>query len=249
MKANNAYSPYGYHQPGLGALGFNGEQPDSVTGHYHLGIGYRTFNPSLMRFHSPDTLSPFEQGGFNAYAYCQGDPINSKDPSGHFPWKMVARLLKLNRVEAASTPSYTRVIGAHATELSNVASLKQGLKQGFSLEGRRAQGEGVYFGPTPEYVESYRKAADNGVTLVGVLVDGVSLVPEIGYRKDPFNVTVITPAAYDVVKMFDAEPPGATPANLPQTGIMAKKNQQRLQEKMGAKAPTVQVKEVRGTRT
>ncbi|MEN5279281.1 RHS repeat-associated core domain-containing protein, partial [Brucella sp. TWI432] len=37
----------------------------------------------LMRFNAPDSLSPFGQGGVNPYAYCQGDPINFADPSGH----------------------------------------------------------------------------------------------------------------------------------------------------------------------
>ncbi len=36
-----------------------------------------------MRFNSPDSLSPFGRGGLNAYAYCQGDPINRSDPGGH----------------------------------------------------------------------------------------------------------------------------------------------------------------------
>ena len=63
MDTKNAYAPYGYHLPDQGVLGFNGEQLDPVTEHYHLGNGYRAFNPSLMRFNSPDSLSPFDQGG------------------------------------------------------------------------------------------------------------------------------------------------------------------------------------------
>jgi RHS repeat-associated protein len=68
----------------LSLLGFNGERPDPVTGHYHLGNGYRQFNPVLMRFNSPDSWSPFGEGGLNAYAYCAGDPINRVDPTGHW---------------------------------------------------------------------------------------------------------------------------------------------------------------------
>ena len=81
-----AYSPYG-HRPAenglLSLLGFNGERPDPVTGHYHLGNGYRQFNPVLMRFNSPDSWSPFGKGGLNAYVYCAGDPVNRADPTGH----------------------------------------------------------------------------------------------------------------------------------------------------------------------
>ena len=71
----------------LSLLGFNGERPDPVTGCYLLGNGYRAFNPVLMRFNSPDSLSPFGKGGLNAYAYCSGDPVNLSDPSGHFPFQ------------------------------------------------------------------------------------------------------------------------------------------------------------------
>lgn len=81
-----AYSPYGYRPPEnglLSLLGFNGERPDPVTGHYHLGNGYRQFNPVLMRFNSPDSWSPFGKGGLNAYVYCVGDPVNFSDPTGH----------------------------------------------------------------------------------------------------------------------------------------------------------------------
>jgi RHS repeat-associated protein len=82
-----AYSLYG-HRPAenglLSLLGFNGERPDPVTGHYLLGNGYRAFNPALMRFNSPDSWSPFGKGGLNSYGYCAGDPANRNDSSGHF---------------------------------------------------------------------------------------------------------------------------------------------------------------------
>jgi RHS repeat-associated protein len=87
-----AYTAYGHHpaESGLSRLiGFNGECPDPTTGHYPLGQGTRTFNPVLMRFNSPDELSPFGKGGINAYAYCEGDPINFSDPTGNVrfrPW-------------------------------------------------------------------------------------------------------------------------------------------------------------------
>ncbi|WP_083454155.1 RHS repeat-associated core domain-containing protein [Pseudomonas sp. P97.38] len=86
-----AYTAYGHRagESGLSCLlGFNGERSDSVTGHYLLGQGNRAFNPVLMRFNSPDELSPFGEGGINAYAYCGGDPVNRYDPSGNvfMPW-------------------------------------------------------------------------------------------------------------------------------------------------------------------
>ncbi len=85
QKTDLAYSPYGHRKADLSGTelsGFTGAQPERVTGHYLLGNGYRAFNPTLMRFNSPDGLSPFGKGGLNAYAYCVGDPINRTDPTG-----------------------------------------------------------------------------------------------------------------------------------------------------------------------
>ncbi|PQJ84228.1 RHS repeat-associated core domain-containing protein [Aliivibrio sifiae] len=65
------------------SIGFNGERLDPVLKSYHLGNGYRVYIPSMMRFNSPDSLSPFSQGGINTHGYCFGDPINLSDPSGH----------------------------------------------------------------------------------------------------------------------------------------------------------------------
>jgi len=86
-----AYSPYGHRQSpaSVGRLGFNGELPESATGHYLLGNGYRGYNPQLMRFNQPDSWSPFGAGGLNAYAYCVGDPVNRRDPTGHASWGSV----------------------------------------------------------------------------------------------------------------------------------------------------------------
>ncbi|MGW1412282.1 RHS repeat-associated core domain-containing protein [Streptomyces sp. NPDC002403] len=79
-----AYSTVASHEAGLvSLLGFNGERPDPAMGWYLLGNGYRAFNPVLMRFHSPDSSSPFDGGGLNPYAYCLGDPINRVDPTGN----------------------------------------------------------------------------------------------------------------------------------------------------------------------
>jgi RHS repeat-associated protein len=82
-----AYSAYGERsaRPGsTGKLGFNGQVFETHIGWYLLGNGYRAYNPRLMRFHSPDSWSPFRRGGLNPYMYCVGDPINYSDPTGHF---------------------------------------------------------------------------------------------------------------------------------------------------------------------
>ncbi|PWB33925.1 hypothetical protein DCO48_08070 [Pseudomonas sp. SDI] len=105
-----AYTPYGLRraQSAAEALpGFNGECDEAVTGHYLLGNGYRAFMPTLMRFNSPDSWSPFGKGGLNTYAYVQGDPLNSRDPTGHFGLGMLDDLLRLIRPSARRSAALT----------------------------------------------------------------------------------------------------------------------------------------------
>lgn len=93
-----SYTPYGFSTPehrSHSVLGYNGERPD-VFALYLLG-NYRNQNTVIMRFHSPDSVSPFGEGGINAYGYCLGDPINNTDPSGHWVFTLTMRLKKIFR--------------------------------------------------------------------------------------------------------------------------------------------------------
>ena len=81
-----AYTAYGERsseQALHSMVAFNGEVLDEASGWYLLGKGYRAYNPLLMRFHSPDSMSPFGAGGLNPYGYCLGNPVALRDPSGH----------------------------------------------------------------------------------------------------------------------------------------------------------------------
>ncbi|MFK3815887.1 RHS repeat-associated core domain-containing protein [Pseudomonas sp. NPDC089407] len=101
------YTVYGYdgRKPRASVLRFSGQRKEPATGHYLLGNGYRAFNPVLMRFHSPDSLSPMGDGGMNCYAYCAGDPVNNTDPSGHM--KLPKAKLSSIRTKAGSKSGYT----------------------------------------------------------------------------------------------------------------------------------------------
>ncbi len=96
IEKNIAYTAYGSATKLSEAettIGFNGELLNLSTGLYLLGTGYhRPYHPDLMRFTCPDNLSPFEKGGINAYAYCNNDPVNHTDPSGH--WKQAGKRFK-----------------------------------------------------------------------------------------------------------------------------------------------------------
>jgi len=133
-----AYTPYGHRSPEnglLSLLGFNGEPPDALSGHYHLGNGYRQFNPVLMRFNSTDSWSPFGEGGLNAYAYCGGEPVNRNDRTGHMFKPLIKltasatevaspgkNLLKIPEVAAPPTADITTII-AGSSDLPGTGSI------------------------------------------------------------------------------------------------------------------------------
>lgn len=132
---HQAYSPYGYCPDLHSALAFNGERPDGLTGHYHLGNGYRAFNPVLMRFNSPDSESPFSEAGINSYSYCGGDPINKRDDNGHIssfrsftqrPW----RTPKYFHRSIKPTPNQPLTLQGLAADKLSEAPWKQGYRAG-----------------------------------------------------------------------------------------------------------------------
>ena len=109
-------------------LGFNGERIDPVLGGYHLGNGYRLYSPSLRRFTSPDSMSPFGQGGINPYAYCEGDPINNTDPTGHMPLRRT-----VHRVEE----------GVEVVAASFIPGVGEGLDTGLVVKAEAREGESL----------------------------------------------------------------------------------------------------------
>lgn len=140
-----AYTPYGSPsslRPTSAGLGFNGQLKERPTGWYHLGNGHRVYNPLLMRFHSPDRLSPFDKGGINSYTYSRGDPVNFKDPTGEYP-VFVAKLIQpfltagLHTAVTGATLIGPKLTGAalNASRISLAGSLTSAAGAALHLSG------------------------------------------------------------------------------------------------------------------
>lgn len=172
-----AYSPYG-HRPAehglFSLLGFNGERLDAVTGHYLLGNGYRQFNPVLMRFVSPDSLSPFGKAGLNTFAYCSGNPVDFSDPSGHFRvskllswiWRKIFNTKKNVNISqhpntfANPKPGQYDYIGIHGSSSKHIESLENGLDPRFmGTANGQVYGRGFYVTRRLSTAEVYADAA------------------------------------------------------------------------------------------
>lgn len=102
------YTPYGFSRVDtmLTSAAYAGAWRDSASGNYSLGAGRRFMSPVLQRFLSPDDFSPFGSGGVNAYAYCEGDPINNFDPSGRAKEqiRMASASLRKKQVDVIFNP-------------------------------------------------------------------------------------------------------------------------------------------------
>jgi RHS repeat-associated protein len=176
------YSPYG-HRPaenGLTSLlGFNGERPDAVTGHYLLGNGYRAFNPVLMRFNSPDSWSPFGKGGLNTYTYCLGDPINFSDPNGH-SFFVVTQLVRWGRRAATRVVARSsEIVLRESITSQSVAKLRPGITPRQAVSARSKINKIKYLAEIEPQNAKYRsdlKAAEKHAkaieSLTGIPVSG-----------------------------------------------------------------------------
>lgn len=112
-------------------MGFNGQIHEAGSGWQLLGNGYRAYNPVLMRFHSPDSESPWGDGGISTYAYVLGDPVNRVDPAGHAPMLLQAiqawdRMRTRIGAQVAARVSPQVMVG-NATVASSIAGSVQRL--------------------------------------------------------------------------------------------------------------------------
>jgi RHS repeat-associated protein len=160
-----AYSAYGYpsaEQPVNTRLGYNGEFSEPLTGWQLLGNGYRAFNSTLMRFHSPDSWSPFGDGGVNAYAYCMGNPIMFTDPSGHRLLGGIIRFFggatKNNKLARAAAQSWIDELKVN--KLPDFVNVKK--HQGPSI----ADIEKTYGAEVAQYYKYTDEVADRGIQYV-----------------------------------------------------------------------------------
>ncbi|MCU1722685.1 RHS repeat-associated core domain-containing protein [Pseudomonas sp. 5P_5.1_Bac1] len=124
-----AYTPYGERKSSRESftwLGFKGE-PQNALGLYHLGNGYRLYDPLLQRFQTPDDWSPFGEGGPAAYVFCNGDPVNYCDPQGHQRVAQFSRLETAPWMYSAEFNIATSVLGVLATPFTAGGSLALGI--------------------------------------------------------------------------------------------------------------------------
>jgi RHS repeat-associated protein len=221
-----AYSPYGHRESAAllqGLPGFNGEQPDPLTGHYLLGNGYRAFNPVLMRFNSPDSLSPFRGGGLNPYAYCLGDPINSIDPTGHFPWlaRMVSGLAWAGTSLGEASMRLTTAVARPLAKLAgNFKGSSTGLGNFEIIQHHRPAMVKIFDHLGPADIEILRATSKDMKALVdGLLLPTEKLLKGVRRAEDLIGNDALIRKAQSIAS---GREPLTTPAQLKRAGINAR---------------------------
>ena len=93
---------------------YRGYYLDRETGWYFLNSRY--YSPEWKRFISPDDtnyLDPETPNGLNLYCYCNNDPVNFVDPSGHEPkWYDIAGWIGVGLFAAATIVLTAGLAGA-----------------------------------------------------------------------------------------------------------------------------------------
>ncbi|WP_426808262.1 RHS repeat-associated core domain-containing protein [Pseudomonas sp. WOUb67] len=163
------YLPYGFASALFQMpmrLKFTGEQLDPMTGFYLLGNGYRSFSPTLGRFVSPDTVSPFGKGGLNSYAYCNGDPVNLVDPEGRAgrpnPLVRTAQRVLRRAIQRTRHTPNRAASRRHAAPAPSAGQDPAPLQAPVALQANAAQ-HAINVGGAPAAVPSPRDMLDNYV--------------------------------------------------------------------------------------
>ena len=128
-------------------------------------------------------MSPFGEGGLNPYAYCQGDPINRSDPTGHIVSALSQFLSKTKAL------AYSFEAGIQLKPVRNVTRLSDGI---FTFED-------VYKGRPRLTIDGHGIAGGLAEGLSGLEL--VSLAKRHGVRIDRFeSVRMVVCNSADIEK-------------------------------------------------
>lgn len=140
-----------------------------------------------MRFHSPDSVSPFGRGGINAYAYCMCDPVNRADPDGHWSFPaFAANLLQFKLRTPLVTPIFVATAASLAAVGLAVASPNE-KQRAFAVAGAVIAATGALMGARYAWMKRkpFAAPAKSSATAVQKSTAAPAVVGEAGPPATP----------------------------------------------------------------
>jgi len=126
---------------------FTGQRKDDETGLYFYNARY--YDPVLGRFIQADTIvqSPSNPQTLNRYTYCNNNPVNYTDPTGHW-WWFVALIIKAaiaHPIIAAGIINATVNVATHASDIHSFGDFAKLAAVGYA-SGAIGAGTGIGVG-------------------------------------------------------------------------------------------------------
>ncbi|MBZ3664969.1 RHS repeat-associated core domain-containing protein [Pseudomonas monteilii] len=236
VDTGRAYTAYGEAAIQGGPMSaFCGEPRDSLTGCYHLGNGHRQFNPGIMRFHGADALSPFGEGGLNAYNYCGADPVNHVDPSGKVPIPLVQRALTTALHVVSPTalmigPTPKGGLAVNATRLALLGSTTTVVGAGLGFAG-------VTVAPYVSAAGTTLLLAGGGTRVVKALWDNRSAIWQGVNKNVSSNLRTIFKGR--VEKKKDKKTPPNSPEKKPKVSVYSLENEVARKDSTSKGSPNI----------
>ena len=185
---------------------YRGYYYDQNTGLYYLNARY--YSPELRRFISPDDTAYLDSenvDGLNLYAYCNNDPVNRIDPSGHAWYSTVWDWI--NTIVGFLNPFSTlTALGAlaYAAFTGGWNDVKQDWKNGclnpFNQDIDKVSKANIlaFYKGSTAIVQNI--LPDSGFTILGTMFLGVNSKASHGHVKHEYGHTVqeriLGPIAY-----------------------------------------------------
>ena len=164
----------------------------------------RFYDPEIGRFISPDGvdyITPSSINGLNLYAYCNNDPVNYCDPSGHFP--ILACILGITALigmglTIGGVASDKNVLTAVGLSMVAVAAL---------ISGCMAIAAGVAGATLTGIVGGVTVAAGLGTATfasaeIGQSITGNNWLLDLGMSKELYNGLMLTTATIATLGTF-----------------------------------------------
>ena len=180
---------------------YRGYYYDRETNLYYLNARY--YNPDWRRFISPDScdyLDPETPNGLNLYAYCNNDPVNYADPSGHFVDLIFDTICVLySIVDLIESPSWSKV-GLLALDIfltvapviPAVSGLRHFGKIDDAVDLTKAYGHIDNFADLGGTIRRAEQSDFRKVVIDGVDFDGWSAVKSLENTEDGFTISNIS---------------------------------------------------------